>query len=107
MGFRIAMGAFDFTRPPVAAGAVGLARRAYDEATKYSLERKTMGKHIAEHQAVQFLLADMAIGVESARLAVYRSAWEIDQVRPSLAFFCFVITHIILRRRVCNVVILS
>ena len=58
------MGAFDFTRPPVASGAVGLARRAFDEATKYSLERKTMGKHISEHQAVQFLLADMAIGVE-------------------------------------------
>ena len=51
-GFRIAMGAFDETRPPVAAGAVGLAQRAFDEAKKYSLERKTMGKFIAEHQAV-------------------------------------------------------
>ena len=77
------MGAFDFTRPPVAAGAVGLARRAFDEATKYTLERKTMGKHIAEHQAVQFMLADMAIGVEVARLIVHRAAWEIDQV------FCY------------------
>jgi acyl-CoA dehydrogenase len=47
-GFKIAMGAFDKTRPPVAAGAVGLARRAYEEAKKYSLERKTMGKLIAE-----------------------------------------------------------
>ena len=74
------MGAFDFTRPPVAAGAVGLARRAFEEATKYSLERKTMGKHISEHQAVQFMLADMAIGVEVARLIVHRAAWEIDQV---------------------------
>ena len=74
------MGAFDFTRPPVASGAVGLARPAFDEATKYSLERKTMGKHISEHQAVQFLLADMAIGVEIARLIVQRVAWEIDQV---------------------------
>ena len=74
------MGAFDFTRPPVAAGAVGLARRALDEATKYSLERKTMGKYIAEHQAVQFMLADMAIGVEASRLATLRAAWEIDQV---------------------------
>ena len=42
------MGAFDQTRPPVAASAVGLARRAYEEALKYSLERKTMGKLIAE-----------------------------------------------------------
>ena len=46
-GFKIAMGAFDRTRPPVASGAVGLAQRAFDEATKYALERKTMGKPIA------------------------------------------------------------
>jgi acyl-CoA dehydrogenase len=48
LGFKIAMGAFDKTRPPVAAGAVGLAQRAFDEARKYALERKTMGKLIAE-----------------------------------------------------------
>ncbi len=78
------MGAFDFTRPPVAAGAVGLARRALDEATKYSLERKTMGKHIGEHQAIQFMLADMATGVEVSRLATYRAAWEIDQVSKDI-----------------------
>ena len=81
IGFKIAMGAFDKTRPPVAAGAVGLAQRAFDEATKYSMERKTFGKLICEHQAVAFLLADMAIGVETARLATYRAAWEIDQGR--------------------------
>ena len=46
-GFKIAMGAFDRTRPPVASGAVGLAQRAFDEATKYALERKTMGQPIA------------------------------------------------------------
>lgn len=49
-GFKIAMKAFDFTRPPVAAGAVGLARRAMDEAMKYSMERKTFGVPIAQHQ---------------------------------------------------------
>jgi len=81
MGFKIAMGAFDKTRPPVAAGATGLAQRALDEATKYAMERKTMGKPIAEHQAVAFMLADMAIGVETARLATQRAAWEIDQGR--------------------------
>ena len=43
-GFKIAMAAFDNTRPPVAIGAVGVARRAMDEAIKYALERKTMGK---------------------------------------------------------------
>lgn len=81
MGFKIAMGAFDKTRPPVAASAVGLARRALDEATKYSMERKTMGKLICEHQAVQFMLADMAIGVETSHLATIRAGWEIDQGR--------------------------
>ncbi|XP_050413146.1 medium-chain specific acyl-CoA dehydrogenase, mitochondrial isoform X2 [Patella vulgata] len=78
MGFKIAMGAFDRTRPPVAAGAVGLAQRALDEATKYSLERKTMGKYICEHQAVSFMLADMAMGVEASRLLTHRASWEID-----------------------------
>lgn len=77
-GFKLAMGAFDQTRPPVAAGAVGVAQRAFDEAKKYSLERKTMGSLIAQHQAVAFMLADMAIGIESARLAYQKSAWQID-----------------------------
>ncbi|KAH9488485.1 hypothetical protein Btru_062327 [Bulinus truncatus] len=80
-GFKIAMGAFDKTRPPVAAGALGLAQRALDEAKNYSMQRKTMGKFICEHQAIAFMLADMAIGVEAARLLVQRSAWEIDQGR--------------------------
>ena len=50
-GFKIAMGAFDNTRPAVASGAVGIAWRAFDEAKRYSLERKTMGKLIAEVEA--------------------------------------------------------
>uniref|UniRef100_A0A8C9TPQ0 Medium-chain specific acyl-CoA dehydrogenase, mitochondrial n=1 Tax=Scleropages formosus TaxID=113540 RepID=A0A8C9TPQ0_SCLFO len=80
-GFKIAMGAFDKTRPPVAAGATGLAQRALDEATKYSLERKTFGRLISDHQAVAFLLAEMAIKVELARLAYQRAAWEVDEGR--------------------------
>jgi len=78
-GFKIAMGAFDVTRPAVASGAVGLARRALDEAAKYSMERQTMGKPIFEHQAIAFMLADMAIGIESARMMVWRSAQMIDE----------------------------
>ncbi|XP_022832328.1 probable medium-chain specific acyl-CoA dehydrogenase, mitochondrial isoform X3 [Spodoptera litura] len=77
-GFKIAMGAFDKTRPPVAAGATGLAQRALTEATKYALERKTFGVPIARHQAVAFMLADMAIGVETARLAWMKAAWMAD-----------------------------
>merc|ERR1719342_1804765 len=70
-GFKVAMGAFDKTRPPVAAGAVGISQRALDEATKYAAERKTFGTAIINHQAVSFMLADMAIGTEPGRLT-----WE-------------------------------
>lgn len=80
-GFKIAMGAFDKTRPPVASGAVGLAQRALDEATKYALERKTFGMPIAAHQAVSFMLAEMAIGIEVSRLAWMKAAWEVDNGR--------------------------
>ncbi|CAD5113861.1 DgyrCDS3026 [Dimorphilus gyrociliatus] len=77
-GFKIAMGVFDRTRPPVAAIGVGIAQRALDEATKYSLERKTFGEVIAKHQAVQFMIAEMAINVEAARLLTYKGAFELD-----------------------------
>merc|ERR1712242_265708 len=77
-GFKVAMGAFDKTRPPVAAGAVGISQRALDEATKYAMERKTFGVPIIQHQAVPFMLADMAIGVETSRLAYIKSAWQAD-----------------------------
>jgi len=78
-GFLYAMAAFDNTRPPVAAAAVGLGQRALDEASKYSLERKTMGKPIVQHQAVSFMLAEMAARTELARLMTTKSAWMIDQ----------------------------
>merc|ERR1712156_25236 len=77
-GFKVAMGAFDKTRPPVAAGAVGIAQRALDKATKYATERKTFGQPIINHQAVNFMLADMAIGIESSRLCYMKSAWQAD-----------------------------
>ena len=73
------MGAFDRTRPAVAIGAVGLARRAFEEATKYAQERKAFGVTIGKHQAVAFMLADMAIGVETARLICWKAAYEIDK----------------------------
>jgi len=77
-GFKVAMGAFDKTRPPVAAGATGIAQRALDESTKYAAERKAFGTAIMNHQAVSFMLADMAIGVEASRLAYMKSAWMAD-----------------------------
>lgn len=78
-GFKTAMGAFDITRPLVAAGAVGLAQRALYEATIYAKERKTMGKPIITHQAVAFMLADMQMAVESSRNLVWKAAWAKDQ----------------------------
>ena len=62
----------------MASGAVGLARRATDEALKYATERKTMGKVIAQHQAIAFMLADMVAGVEAARLLTYKAAYMHD-----------------------------
>ncbi|KAJ9473729.1 putative medium-chain specific acyl-CoA dehydrogenase [Diplonema papillatum] len=81
-GFKIAMKAFDKTRPPVAMGAVGLARRAYEEAAKYSKERHAFGKPICDNQAVAFMLADMLMGIEAGRLLVYQAAAAADAGKP-------------------------
>lgn len=72
----------------MAAGATGLAQRALDEATKYALERKTFGVPIAHHQGVSFMLADMAVGVETARLAWQRAAWDVDHGKASPSVQC-------------------
>ncbi|MCA9541137.1 MAG: acyl-CoA dehydrogenase family protein [Myxococcales bacterium] len=78
-GFKIAMKAFDKTRPMVASSAVGLARAAFEHAVNYARERKTMGVPIYQHQAVSFMIADMAKDIEAARLLVWQAAWAIDQ----------------------------
>jgi acyl-CoA dehydrogenase len=78
-GFRKAMAALDITRPMIGAGAVGLARTAMELASGYARERVQFGVPIADHQAVQFLLADMAIGIEAARLLVWRAAATADR----------------------------
>lgn len=78
-GFKIAMTAFDLSRPIVAAAAVGLARGAMEHAIQYAGARRTFGKPIATHQAVSFMIADMAKDIEAARLLVWHSAWLIDQ----------------------------
>lgn len=85
-GFKVTMMTFDKTRSPVAAGAVGVAKRALHEATNYSLQRKTFGVPIAQHQAVSSLLADMAIGVETGRLMWMKAAWEEDNETLNRAY---------------------
>jgi acyl-CoA dehydrogenase len=77
-GFKVAMRSFDRTRPWIAAGAAGIIRRSLDESRNYALERKTFGVPIAQHQAIQFMLAEMAIAYESTRLLCHKAAWGID-----------------------------
>lgn len=88
-GFLLAMGAFDHTRPAVASSAVGVARAAFEHAMKYATERKTMGKPIASHQAISFMLADMAKDIEAARLLVWKAAWMIDNGERNTKFASF------------------
>ncbi len=74
MGWLLAMKTFDKSRPPVAAGAVGVARAAFEHALQYSQERVAFGRPIAHHQAVSFMLSDMATQIEAARLLVWQAA---------------------------------
>ncbi|MFN0248288.1 MAG: acyl-CoA dehydrogenase family protein [Kofleriaceae bacterium] len=78
-GFKVAMKTFDRSRPWIAAGAAGIIRRSLEESRAYSLERKTFGVPIAQHQAVQFMLAEMAIAYEATRLLTHKAAWQVDK----------------------------
>jgi acyl-CoA dehydrogenase len=78
-GFKLAMMTLDRTRPGVAAMAVGIARAAFEFATEYSKERVQFGVPIAMHQAIQFMIADMATKVEAGRLLTWQSASLLDQ----------------------------
>src|SRR5215204_4748332 len=82
-GFRLAMMTLDRTRPGVASMAAGVARAAFELATDYSKERVQFGVPIAMHQAIQFMIADMATKIEAARLLVHKSAVLLDQGQPN------------------------
>jgi alkylation response protein AidB-like acyl-CoA dehydrogenase len=77
-GFKIAMRALDGGRIGIAAQAVGIARAAFEDAVRYAQERKTFGQPIAQHQAIQFKLADMSTEIEAARLLLWRAAAKKD-----------------------------
>ena len=77
-GFKIAMKTLDESRAGVGANAVGVARAAMEVATTYAKERVQFGKPIAALQAIQFMLADMAIKVDAARLLCWKAAWLYD-----------------------------
>jgi len=81
-GFSIAMATLDGGRIGIAAQAVGIAQAAYDVAREYALERRQFGKRIAEFQAIQWKLADMATEIDAARLLVHRAAWLKERGLP-------------------------
>jgi alkylation response protein AidB-like acyl-CoA dehydrogenase len=81
-GFAVAMTALDGGRIGVASQALGIALAALEEARRYALERKTFGVPLAEHQAIQFMLADCKTEVEAARLLTLRAAWLKEQGLP-------------------------
>ena len=78
-GWMLAMAAFDHTRPPVAAGAVGVGRAAMEHAVRYARERHAFGVAIQRHQSIAFMIADMAKDLDAARLLVWRAADLYDQ----------------------------
>jgi alkylation response protein AidB-like acyl-CoA dehydrogenase len=84
-GFRVAMATLDGGRIGIAAQAVGIAQAAYDVARAYALERRQFGRRIADFQAIQWKLADMATEIDAARLLTYRAAWLKQEGGPRAA----------------------
>ena len=78
-GFSVAMATLDGGRIGIGAQALGIAQAAYDFARNYALERRQFGKRIADFQAIQWKLADMATEIDAARLLIYRAAWRKQQ----------------------------
>lgn len=86
-GFRVAMETFDISRPMIASLAVGLSRAAYEAAVKYARERIQFGKPIIQQQAIQFMLADMAMEIEAARSLVLSTAGKIGKGAKNLSAY--------------------
>ena len=85
-GLKTAFAALDHTRPTIGAQAVGIAQGALDAAIAYTKDRKQFGKSISHFQGVQFMLADMAMKVEAARLMVYHAAARAERGEKRLGF---------------------
>jgi alkylation response protein AidB-like acyl-CoA dehydrogenase len=86
-GFRLAMQTLDFSRPTVAAQALGIAQGAFDFAAGYVQEREQFGKPISSFQGLQFMFAEMAMKIETARLAVYKAATAIVEDDPNVSYW--------------------
>ena len=85
-GFKTALQTLDHTRPTIGAQAVGIAQGALDQAIAYVKDRKQFGKPISSFQGVEFMIADMAMKVEAARLMVYTSAARAERGEKNLGF---------------------
>ena len=86
-GFRIAMRTLDYSRPTIAAQALGIAQGAFDFAARYMTEREQFGQKLAEFQGLQFMLADMAMEIEASRLLVYKAASAAESGDPRVSYF--------------------
>jgi alkylation response protein AidB-like acyl-CoA dehydrogenase len=89
-GFTYAMRTLDYSRPTIAAQALGIAQGAFDVAARYAIERQQFGKPISQFEGIQFMLADMAIEIEAARLLVYKAASLVDAQDPRMTYFASV-----------------
>jgi alkylation response protein AidB-like acyl-CoA dehydrogenase len=78
-GFKIALRTLDFSRPLIGAQALGIAQGAFDLASRYAIDREQFGQRIADFEAIQFLLADMAMRLEASRLLVYKALALCDE----------------------------
>ena len=86
-GFATAMRTLDFSRPTIAAQALGIAQGALDQAVSFTKEREQFGESISRFQGVQFMLADMAMAVEASRLLTYKAAKLAEQGSPEVGYF--------------------
>ncbi len=88
-GWKIAMKTLDHSRPMVAASAVGGAQCAYDHAVKYAKERNQFNVPLSSHQAIQFMISEMAMKIEASRLLVHKAAWLLDNGLPNTSLASF------------------
>jgi len=86
-GFAYALKTLDYSRPAIGAQALGIAQGAFDVASRYATERVQFGQRIADFEAIQFMLADMAMKIEASRLLVYKALALCDAADPRITYF--------------------
>jgi len=87
LGFTYAMRTLDYSRPTIAAQALGIAQGAFDAALSYAKERRQFGQPITSFQGIQFMFADMAMQIEAARLLVYKAATKVINGEPDVSYW--------------------